>query len=231
MSRILREIYDAEKAGVQRLGAVLTADPSEPGRTRTSEQRGSGQRLGCSTGPPSHTPAVWRGPTGRRSGADVGREVLSGRVERSATNASGVPSKTIRPPSWPAPGTRSMISRPRAMTCLVVRDDDDRLAGVDEPVEQTEQLLHVGEVESGGRLVEDVDVALLSHLGGELEALPLAAGQRRERLAEDVAEPDVGESVEDGVRGQRTRLAEHRRTPRPWVTDIASTSLMSRPPR
>jgi hypothetical protein len=33
-------------------------------------------------------------------------------------------------------------------------------------------------------------------------------GQRRERLAEaEVAEPDVGEPVEDGVRGRRARLA------------------------
>jgi hypothetical protein len=44
---------------------------------------------------------------------------------------------------------------------LVVLDDDDRLAGVDQPVEQPEQLLDVGEVEAGGRLVEDVDAALL----------------------------------------------------------------------
>ena len=42
---------------------------------------------------------------------------------------------------------------------LVVLDDDDRLAGVDEPVEQAEQLLDVGEVQAGGRLVEDVDQA------------------------------------------------------------------------
>jgi hypothetical protein len=35
---------------------------------------------------------------------------------------------------------------------LVVLDDDDRLAGVDEPVEQAEQLLD-GEVEAVGRLV------------------------------------------------------------------------------
>ena len=84
----------------------------------------------------------------------------------------------------------------------------DRLAGVDEPVEQAEQLLDVGEVQAGGRLVEDVDVALLGHLGGQLEPLPLAAGQRRERLAErEVAEPDVGEPVEDLVRGRRARLA------------------------
>jgi hypothetical protein len=34
----------------------------------------------------------------------------------------------------------------------VVLDDDDRLAGVDEPVEQAEQLLD-GEVEAVGRLV------------------------------------------------------------------------------
>ena len=47
---------------------------------------------------------------------------------------------------------------------LVVRDDDDRLAGVDEPVEQAKQLLDVGEVESGGGLVQDVDVALLAQV-------------------------------------------------------------------
>jgi hypothetical protein len=75
-------------------------------------------------------------------------------------------------------------------------------------VEQAEQLLDVGEVEAGRRLVEDVDAALLGHLGGQLEPLPLTSGQRRERLAEaEVAEPDVGEPVEDLARGQRTRLA------------------------
>ena len=51
-------------------------------------------------------------------------------------------------------------------------------------VEQAEQLLDVGEVEAGGRLVEDVDAALLGHAGGQLEPLPLAAGQRGERLAD-----------------------------------------------
>ena len=91
---------------------------------------------------------------------------------------------------------------------LVVLDDDDRLAGVDEPVEQPEQLLDVGEVEAAGRLVEDVDPALVAQVGGQLEPLPLAAGQRRERLAEaEVAEPDVGEPGQDRVRGGRLRLA------------------------
>src|SRR6202035_5215415 len=66
---------------------------------------------------------------------------------------------------------------------LMVLNDNDRLAGVDDLVEQAEQLLDVGEVEAGGRLVEDVDTALLGHLGGQLKSLPLTAGQRRERLA------------------------------------------------
>jgi hypothetical protein len=91
---------------------------------------------------------------------------------------------------------------------LVVLDDDDGLAGVDEPVEQAQQVLDVGKVQAGGRLVEDVNAALLGHMGGQLEPLPLAAGQRSERLAEaEVAEPNVGESLEDLVRGRRARIA------------------------
>jgi hypothetical protein len=67
---------------------------------------------------------------------------------------------------------------------LVVLDDDDGLAGVDQPVEQAEQLLDVGEVQAGGRLVEDEDTALLAQVGGQLDPLPLAAGQGREGSAE-----------------------------------------------
>ena len=37
---------------------------------------------------------------------------------------------------------------------LVVLDDDDGLTGIDESIEQAEQLLDVGQVQSGGRLVE-----------------------------------------------------------------------------
>jgi hypothetical protein len=39
----------------------------------------------------------------------------------------------------------------------VVLDNDDRRASVDEPAQQRQQLLHVGEVQAGGRLIEDVD--------------------------------------------------------------------------
>jgi len=87
----------------------------------------------------------------------------------------------------------------------MVRDGDDRFAGVDEPVEQS---LDVGEVETGGRLVEHVDLALVAHAGGELEPLPLAAGERGELLAQgEVAEPDAGHPGQDCAGRRRLRRA------------------------
>src|ERR1700730_18534310 len=50
---------------------------------------------------------------------------------------------------------------------LVVLDDDDRLAGIDEPGEQAEKLLDVGEMEASSRLVEDVGATLLPQVGRE----------------------------------------------------------------
>src|SRR4051794_18501647 len=60
---------------------------------------------------------------------------------------------------------------------LVVFDDDDRVAVVDEAVEQGEQVVDVGEVQAGGRLVQDVDRAVPGHVDGEFEPLPFTAGQ------------------------------------------------------
>ena len=71
---------------------------------------------------------------------------------------------------------------------------------VDQPAEHAEQLADVLEVQAGGRLVEDVEGAAgraLLQLGGELDPLRLAAGQRRRRLAEpDVAEADVDQRLQ-----------------------------------
>src|SRR4051794_4163858 len=90
----------------------------------------------------------------------------------------------------------------------MVLDDDDGLARVDQPGEQREELLDVREMEPGGRLVEHEDAPLLAEVGGQLEALALAAGQRGERLSEaEVAEPDIREPLQDPVRGGSARLA------------------------
>ena len=98
----------------------------------------------------------------------------------------------------------------------VVLDDEDRVAAVDQPMEDLEQLLDVGEVEAGRRLVEDVQRPAgrpPRELGRELDALRLAAGQRRRRLAEvDVAEADVVERLELGAR--RSAPPRRSRAPR-----------------
>ena len=67
----------------------------------------------------------------------------------------------------------------------IVLDDDDRVAQIDQAIEHVEQLADVVEVQAGGRLVEDVDGLAgvgPGQLGGQLDALGLAAGQRRRRL-------------------------------------------------
>ena len=68
------------------------------------------------------------------------------------------------------------------------------------PLEHPQQLADVLEVQAGRRLVQDVDGAAggaLLQLGGQLDALGLAAGERGRGLAEpDVAEADVDERLQ-----------------------------------
>src|SRR5919106_3346432 len=123
-------------------------------------------------------------PPRPRSGADVGREVLAG--EGGAGGDEVGRCALEDDPAAVVASAGAEVDDPVGVRHdpLVLLDADDRLAGVDEPVEQAEQLLDVGEVEAGGRLVQHVDAALLGHVGGQLEPLPLAAGQRGQRLAE-----------------------------------------------
>jgi hypothetical protein len=82
---------------------------------------------------------------------------------------------------------------------LVMLDHDDRLAGVDQPVQEAEHLLEVGQVQPGGGLVEHVHAAGFTHVRRELESLSLAARQCGERLAEaQVTEPHVSSQSESG---------------------------------
>src|SRR5215208_1319167 len=119
---------------------------------------------------------VSRCPRGPRSGADVGREVLAGEGGAGGDEVGGCALEDD--PAAVVAGAGAEVDDPVGVRHdrLVVLDEDDRLAGVDEPVEQAEQLLDVGEVEAGSRLVEDVDAALFPHVGGQLEPLPLAPG-------------------------------------------------------
>src|SRR6185295_13258557 len=107
-------------------------------------------------------------PRASRSRADVRREVLAG--ERGA-GGDEVGGRALEDdPAAVVAGAGTEVDDPVGVRHdrLVVLDDDHRLAGVDEPVEQAEQLLDVGEVQAGGRLVEDVDAALVAHPGCQL---------------------------------------------------------------
>jgi hypothetical protein len=78
----------------------------------------------------------------------------------------------------------------------VVLDHDDAVAVLHQPLQRAHQQRHVGGVQPGGRLVEEVQVTARLARAGEvarqLQALRLAAGQRRRRLRQgQVAEPDL----------------------------------------
>ena len=79
-------------------------------------------------------------------------------------------------------------------------DDHDRVALVDQGVEDFQQLADVLEVQAGGGLVQDVEGAAGGPAGqflGQLDALGLAAGQGGGLLAERyVAQADLLEDLE-----------------------------------
>ena len=76
-----------------------------------------------------------------------------------------------------------------------VLDHQHRVALFDQPCQHRQQPPHVVEVETRGRLVEQVDRVprrSLGQLGGQLDPLGLAARQRRGRLPQPhVPEPDI----------------------------------------
>ena len=82
----------------------------------------------------------------------------------------------------------------------VVLHHEHRVARVHQPLQDGEQLPHVGHVQARRRLVEDVERLAgrpLGQLPRELHPLGLAAGERGRRLAEmEVVEADVAEGLE-----------------------------------
>ena len=81
------------------------------------------------------------------------------------------------------------------MTSQVVLDDEHRVARVGQTIENVDQARDVRHVQTGRGLVEHVDRpagAAFGQLRRKLDALCLAAGERRGRLTElDIAEADV----------------------------------------
>ena len=74
-------------------------------------------------------------------------------------------------------------------------DHHDRIAGLDQLVQNFEQFAHILEMQAGGRLVENVERlagGAFGELLGKLDALGFAAGQLGRRLADlDIAQADA----------------------------------------
>ena len=117
------------------------------------------------------------------------------------------PARRACPPSGP----RSMTQSARAMTCRLCSMTTTELPSSHEPVQDAHQPLDVGEVQAGRGLIQDVDVAALAQLRGQLEPLALAAGERRERLAQrQVVQAHLAQQPQSG-RDRRARLRAGRR--------------------
>ena len=98
-----------------------------------------------------------------------------------------MPAATICPPASPPSGPEVDDPVGRLDDLEVVLDDEHGVAGVDEVVQHLQQQLDVGEVQAGGRLVQQVERpagAPLDQFAGQLDPLGLAAGERGRGLAE-----------------------------------------------
>ena len=139
------------------------------------------------------------GPGGLAARAPAARSARCGCADRAAT-ASGVPAATMLPPPAPPSGPRSITQSAVLMTSRLCSITHDGVAGVAQLVQHRQQQLDVGEVQPGGRLVEDVQRApgvALAKLQRQLHALRLAARQRGRALAQlDVAQADVEQRLQ-----------------------------------
>ena len=110
----------------------------------------------------------------------------------------------------------------------VVLDDEERVAALHQAREAGEEALDVGEMEARRRLVEEeegVGARVSAEMGRQLDALGLAARERRQRLAEaQVLEPDVGQGLQAAthVRHVRERLERFRDRQIEHVADAAT---------
>ena len=104
---------------------------------------------------------------------------------------------------------RADVDRPvrGADRVLVVLDDDQRVAQVAQPGERLDQPAVVALVQPDGRLVQHVQHADQpgADLGGQPDALRLAAGERARRAVQrQVVQPDVEQEAQPGL-----HLLEH----------------------
>ena len=82
----------------------------------------------------------------------------------------------------------------------VMLNNDNRIALIGEPLENTDQSVNVVGMKAGGGFVQDIDCfsgAAAGQLGGQLDALRLASRQGGGGLPDfDITEADIGKGLE-----------------------------------
>ena len=110
-------------------------------------------------------------------------------------------------------------------------DDEYGVPLLHESIEDIEELLYIGEVETGCRLIEDIEGLSCRSLGEvecELDTLRLSARERGCRLSEcDIAETDIDEDIENTLDPRKadkkyTRILDRHRE---YFGDIFSLEL------
>ena len=162
-----------------------------------------------------------------------------------AATSSGVPQATTSPPAWPPSGPRSMTWSAVLITSRWCSITTTVWPGVDQPVQALAAAARRrrgagrSSARRGCRRCASTRCSLLSSVG-DLDALRLAAGERRRRLAErQVAEPEIVQHL-DLLADRRLVREERRRLPRPTCSArrrwscrgsvTSSVSLLKRAP-
>src|SRR5689334_16205077 len=108
------------------------------------------------------------------------------------------------------PSSRAQVDDPVSVRHdgLVMFDDDDATAAIDETIEQSEQILDICKMQSGRRLIKHVDLRVFQHVDRELEPLTLTTRKCRERLSErEIPQPHIDHALEDLRRLWHSRLS------------------------
>ena len=155
----------------------------------------------------------------------------------TVATCSGVPTATMSPPSSPPSGPMSISQSACLIDVEVVLDHEHGVARVDESLQHLEELLDIGDVQPGRRLVEDVERPPgrdLGELRRELDALRLATRERRRRLAHaHVVEAHVVQRLQTprqprNLREERQRLLDATCRGRRRSTSLDSAPRASR---
>src|SRR5580692_62718 len=161
---------------------ILTYSPSEFAMTSgaaraTSDATSSGSASGGGPWTSVLTGAPWL--LSRNSG-----EALRGTGGHEVDDGLGVVLRRGPDGDQAAQAQHGDPVRDRLDVVEVVRDDDHRDVLALQPFDQVEHDPGLGHAEGRGRLVQDHQLGLAHHGPGDRDRLPLAAGQRADRLAD-----------------------------------------------